>query len=57
VVRRSAPLPRGRSATPHPAERRRTRVYPFEEIQQAAENPAAGTVVKPVLKMPDAAGG
>ena len=28
------------------------RVYPFEEIQQAAEDAAAGTVIKPVLRMP-----
>jgi aryl-alcohol dehydrogenase len=28
------------------------RVYPFEDIQQAADDAAAGTVVKPVLKMP-----
>ena len=31
------------------------RVYAFEEIQQAADDAAAGTVVKPVLRMPDAA--
>jgi aryl-alcohol dehydrogenase len=31
------------------------RVYPFKDIQQAAKDAAAGTVVKPVLKMPDAA--
>jgi aryl-alcohol dehydrogenase len=29
-------------------------VYPFEDIQQAADDAAAGTVVKPVLRMPDA---
>ena len=29
------------------------RVYAFEDIQQAAEDAADGTVVKPVLKMPD----
>ena len=28
------------------------RVYPFEDIQQAADDAAAGTVVKPVLRMP-----
>ena len=28
------------------------RVYPFDDIQQAADDAAAGTVVKPVLKMP-----
>jgi aryl-alcohol dehydrogenase len=28
------------------------RVYPFEDIQQAADAAAAGTVVKPVLRMP-----
>ena len=33
------------------------RVDPFEEIQQAAEDAAAGTVVKPVLRMPEAGGG
>jgi aryl-alcohol dehydrogenase len=32
------------------------RVYPFEDIQQAVEDAADGTVVKPVLKMPDAPG-
>jgi aryl-alcohol dehydrogenase len=30
------------------------RVYPFEDIQQAAGDAAAGTVVKPVLRMPAA---
>ena len=30
------------------------KVYPFEDIQQAAEDAAAGTVVKPVLRMPGA---
>jgi aryl-alcohol dehydrogenase len=29
--------------------------YAFEDIQQAAEDAAAGTVVTPVLRMPDAA--
>ena len=28
------------------------RVYPFEDIQQAAADAEAGTVVKPVLRMP-----
>jgi aryl-alcohol dehydrogenase len=32
------------------------RVYRFEDIEQAAEDAAAGAVVKPVLKMPDASG-
>ena len=31
------------------------RVYAFEDIQQAADDAAAGTVVKPVLRMPPAA--
>jgi aryl-alcohol dehydrogenase len=31
------------------------RVYRFEDVQQASEGAADGTVVKPVLKMPDAA--
>jgi len=30
------------------------RVYAFDEIEQAAEDAAAGTVVKPVLRMPEA---
>ncbi|MGA9859278.1 MAG: NAD(P)-dependent alcohol dehydrogenase [Solirubrobacteraceae bacterium] len=30
-------------------------VYPFEEIEQAATDAAAGTVIKPVLRMPHAA--
>ena len=30
------------------------RVYEFEDIQQAADDAAAGTVVKPVLRMPEA---
>jgi aryl-alcohol dehydrogenase len=30
------------------------RVYPFDNIQQAAADAAAGEVVKPVLKMPPA---
>jgi len=29
-------------------------VYPFEDIQQAADDAAAGKVVKPVLRMPEA---
>ena len=32
-------------------------VYDFADIQQAAEDAAAGTVVKPVLRMPEAARG
>jgi aryl-alcohol dehydrogenase len=28
------------------------RVYPFEDIQQASEDAASGTVIKPVLRMP-----
>jgi aryl-alcohol dehydrogenase len=30
------------------------KVYPFEDIQQAADDAAAGKVVKPVLRMPEA---
>jgi aryl-alcohol dehydrogenase len=31
------------------------RVYDFSDIQQAADDAAAGTVVKPVLRMPHGA--
>ena len=30
------------------------RVHPFEDIRQAADDAAAGTLVKPVLRMPAA---
>ena len=44
-------LPR-RSAIHYVSFHELIRVYPFDNIQQAADDAAAGEVVKPVLKMP-----